>query len=424
MRGHCQRSCNLSGPAYSRFCFSYCLSFRSDPVCPQPVKVLAQTDDPNVFAALQEIDEDLTEDVADIMVALLAREQDLTPAPTPGAFVQPAEPLLMAPSNESESIPPVLSISQLAMGYNPFLGLEPHDQFGIYMRHEIFQFHVDFENVFLVAPNPALDVGAVGRFAAPLEYRVTPMLADCSYSSMERGAVTTSRADFMDKTWRSKSTGLADINYSASVSAEVMPGVGAEAGIQTTLNAAVGNSKEAQNGRNYEAGGLTSSVTSRLKRTYYKAGLRLDRFTADSFQADFKADAARLGNKVYNFERTIDFITKYGAYVFDSATMGATLYRSFFFKSDTSLDDIVKATQSEEFKEVNVFASSKSRKGGSAEASTGGTSTVAFSYTDVERVGEFNTGSESQDSTTDTSSCAIGNSIVPQVRWPGSRSTG
>jgi len=103
--------------------------------------------------------------------------------------------------------------------------------------------------------------------------------------------------------------------------------------------------------------------------------------------------------------------------------MGATLYRSFF-KSDTSVDDIVKATQSEEFKEVNVFASSKSRKGGSAEASTGDTSMVAFSYTDVERVGEFNTGSESQDSTTDTSSCAIGNSIVPQIRWPGPRSTG
>jgi hypothetical protein len=75
----------------------------------------------------------------------------------------------------------------------------------------------------------------------------------------------------MKKTWSSESTGLADINVEASAKATILiPGMPVEAGVKagTTLNAAVGNSREAQAGRNYEAQGLTKSTTTRLKRAY------------------------------------------------------------------------------------------------------------------------------------------------------------
>jgi hypothetical protein len=125
MRSHCQRLCTLSGPEGSRLCLSYCLSFPDDPVCP----------------------------AAGVVEELMAFGRLPTPSPTPPVFRQPLRPLLMAAGGSG--IPPVLSVSRLALGYNPFLGLEPHEQMGIYMRNEIFQFHVDDENVFLVqAPNP------------------------------------------------------------------------------------------------------------------------------------------------------------------------------------------------------------------------------------------------------------------------------
>jgi hypothetical protein len=376
MRSHCKRLCTLSGPEGSRLCLSYCLSFPDDPVCPAP----------------------------GVVEDLMALARPPTPSPTPPIFRQPLMPLLMA---SNASTPPVLSINQLTLGYNPFLGLEPHEQVGIYMRNEIFQFHVDDQNIFLVqASQPSGESAVVSRFSAPLEYLVTPMLADCTYSSEASGEVAKTRDEYMRSSWKSKSTGLADIAVSAEAG-----GVGAS----TTLSAAVGNSKESSLGRRFEAQGLTQSVTTRLKRSYYKAGLRLDRFNKESFTPAFRSDANELGHKAYNFKATIDFITKYGAYVYDSATMGASLYRSFFFSEDTSDSAISETRKSQKFTSVNVLVSSQTQRGSSQSVEAADGSTVGFSYTDVERVGEFNTGGPAADVTSEANSCAIGASIVPQV---------
>lgn len=391
---------------------SYCLSFPDDPVCPAP----------------------------GVVEDLMALGRPPTPSPTPPIFRQPLRPLLMAA--DGSGISPVLSINRLALGYNPFLGLEPHEQMGIYMRNEIFQFHVDDENVFLVqAPNPNQDMATVARFAAPLEYLVTPMLADCSYSNQESGSVAKTRTDYMKKTWSSKSMGMADINLSASASGagattggetsesltdgtasmtssstQSLPGMGADVGASTTLNAAVGNSKESQTGRSFEAQGMSKSVTTRLKRSYYKAGLRLDRFNKESFTAAFRSDARELGHKPYSFNATIDFVTKYGAYIFDAATMGATLHRSFFFSDDVSDGAINDIQQKTSFADVNALVSSKKSKGSREEMTTTDGTQVAFTYTDVERIGEFNSGGPSSESTGEVNSCAIGATITPQVR--------
>lgn len=365
-----------------------------------------------------------------------------TPSPTPPIFEQPLEPLLMAADNGS-TLPPVLSINKLALGYNPFLGLEPHEQMGIYVRNEIFQFHVDQENVFLVQAGQAGSPETViARFAAPLEYLVTPMLADCSYSSQESSTVAKSRDEYMRKTWSSKSMGMADITLSADASgggattgtetteelpsagamsqttSSSMPGLGGSVGASTTMNAAVGNSKEAQMGRNYESQGFSKSITTRLKRTYYKAGLRLDRFNKESFTPAFRSDARELGHKPFDFVKTIDFITKYGAYIFDAATMGASLYRSFFFSDDVNDGTITDVQQSQSFQDVNALVSSKNTRGSREEISVSGGTSVSFAYTDIERIGEFNSGSPASDSTTEINSCAIGSTIAPQVRSP------
>jgi hypothetical protein len=80
----------------------------------------------------------------------------------------------------------------------------------------------------------------------------------------------------------------------------------------TKLAATVGNSKGAQLGRKYQTVGMTKSVTTQLKRRYYRAGIRLDSFTADSFTPEFKADALFLASNPFNFNRTMEFISKYG----------------------------------------------------------------------------------------------------------------
>ena len=140
-----------------------------------------------------------------------------------------------------------------------------------------------------------------------------------------------------------------------------LEGVGASA----KLNAIVGNSKASQLGRQYQGGGRAQATTTTLARRYYRAGLRTDRFTADSFTLAFKTDAAALADGLYSFNKTMDFITKcvwvgarlcrliaiqwsrrashllcdstktsccnsnhrYGAYIFDGATLGAALWR-------------------------------------------------------------------------------------------------
>jgi hypothetical protein len=103
MRNHCRRLCDLSGIESSRLCLSYCRSFPEDPSCPS----------------------------ADAIAAVQNRTIAPTPAPTTPAYVPPPLPLL---ANSSGT--PVLAIKQLAMGYNAFLGLRPHEQLGIYIRNE------------------------------------------------------------------------------------------------------------------------------------------------------------------------------------------------------------------------------------------------------------------------------------------------
>lgn len=329
----------------------------------------------------------------------------------------------------NSSINPVININQLTLGYNPFLGLEPHEQLGIYTRNEIFQFHLDKEGVFLVqAPNPNLQANTVAKFAAPLEYYVTPVLADCSYSSEESNTVTKSRDEYMRKVSSSKSMGgeaqpggkltqAGATSKTGDITNPVagLPGLGKEISPSIQVSCKVGNSKESKIGRNYEAQGMTQSMTTRLKRSYYKAGLRLDRFNEDSFTPAFRSDARELGNRPYNFNTTMKFVTKYGAYIFDAATMGASLYRSFFFDEDSTDTDISKAAESTKFTDVSALVTSQSSRGSSVdEAQTDG-SKLSFSYTDVERIGEFNTGGPSSDATTNVNSCAIGATISPQV---------
>ena len=215
------------------------------------------------------------------------------------------------------------------------------------------------------------------------------------------------RTDYMKKSWSSKSMGMADIAVSAEAG-----GVGAS----TTLSAAVDNCKESQTGRSFEAQGMSKSVTTRLKRSYYKAGLRLDRFNKESFTAAFRSDACELGHKPCSFKATIDFVTKYGAYIFDAATMGASLHRSFFFSDDVNDGAINDIQQKTSFADVNALVSSKKSRGSREEMTTTDGTQVAFSYTDVERIGEFNSGGPSAESTGEVNSCAIGATITPQVR--------
>jgi hypothetical protein len=343
-------------------------------------------------------------------------------------------------SSASSPAVPVLSINQLALGYNPFLGLEPHDQLGVYTRYEIFQFHLDPEGVFLVqAPNPNLQVNSVARFLAPLEYYVTPELGDCSYMDDQAETLTKSRNEYMAAKSSSSSWGgqaqpggkfskagaaaetetttqkLGDTTV-AIAGARSLPGIGSEISQQISVSASVGNSHESQTGRNYEAQGMTKSITTRLKRKYYKAGLRLDRFRKESFTPMFRSDARNLGHRPYSFNATIEFITKYGAYIFDGATMVASLHRSFFFSKDTDDGDISQVSKSAKFSSVSAIVSHDSKRGSSTSDKTAGGTEVTFSYTDVERIGEFNTGGPSADSTKDLETCAIGATISPQVR--------
>lgn len=417
MRGHCQRLCTLSGPERSRLCLSYCLSFPNDPVCPEP----------------------------GVVEDLMARGKPPTPSPSPPVFQQPLQPLLFSAANMSTALStspttwpavPVLSIKQLALGYNPFLGLEPHEQLGVYTRNEIFQFHLDPENVFLVqAPNPNLQANTVARFLAPLEYYVTPALADCSYMNQEANTLSKSRSEYMATSSRSKSMGAeaqpggklsraggSTVDTTTDEISKTIPGLGGEISPQISVSASVGNSRESQTGRNYEAQGQTKSITTRLKRAYYKAGLRVDRFHKESFTPSFRSDARELGHRPYSFTATIEFITKYGAYIFDGATMGASLYRSYFFSEDTGDSDISKLTKMDSFANVNALVTSKSTRGTSQTEDLEGGNTITYSYTDIERIGEFNTGSSSADSIGETNSCAIGATISPQVRtteWKG-----
>lgn len=111
--------------------------------------------------------------------------------------------------------------------------------------------------------------------------------------------------------------GLADIDISQ------LEGVDT----QTKLSVMVGNSKASKLGRQYLSAYITQAITTTLKRRYYRAGLRVDRFTADSFTLAFKTDARALADAPYSFSKTIEFITKYGAYVYEGATLGAALWR-------------------------------------------------------------------------------------------------
>ena len=102
MRSHCENLCNIVGPASSRLCLSYCISFPNDPVCP-PANKISQ---------------------------ILAATTGPTPGPTYADYVPSNRPLL-----SNYSMKPVASVSHLAFGYNGLLGLTAHEQIGIYTRN-------------------------------------------------------------------------------------------------------------------------------------------------------------------------------------------------------------------------------------------------------------------------------------------------
>jgi hypothetical protein len=104
-----------------------------------------------------------------------------------------------------------------------------------------------------------------------------------------------------------------------------------------------------------------------------------------------------------------------GNYIFDSATMGASLYRMFFFSQDSTLQDIDDVRQSSDFADTSLLYKHQRDIDGSTTYTSGTGMTTKYSYTNVERIGEFNTGGPSADNI-ESETCAIGATIAPQVR--------
>lgn len=145
--------------------------------------------------------------------------------------------------------------------------------------------------------------GNTQEFVAPIEYFLTPELADCSYTSEMRGTVTATRNEYMQGISSTYSWGLADIDVEAKLGTSEPKGpsivqnfgnggggvgggggsvveplpdepndrrrrrLGAEVSAKTKLNANVGNSKAAQIGRIYESTGKNRNATGALSRS-------------------------------------------------------------------------------------------------------------------------------------------------------------
>lgn len=73
-----------------------------------------------------------------------------------------------------------------------------------------------------------------------------------------------------------------------------------------------GNSHEARQSRAFGSAGYTSKFQTHVKRSYYTAGLRLDKLVADSFTKEFKQAAFRLANSTYDLTTAVDFINEWG----------------------------------------------------------------------------------------------------------------
>lgn len=74
----------------------------------------------------------------------------------------------------------------------------------------------------------------------------------------------------------------------------------------------MGNTREARESRAFNRLGFTSKSQTHIKRPYYTAALRLDKFVADSFTEEFKIAASTLANKTYDFGEVLQFINNWG----------------------------------------------------------------------------------------------------------------
>ena len=75
-----------------------------------------------------------------------------------------------------------------------------------------------------------------------------------------------------------------------------------------------GNSKGATNGYSFAQKGYSQSVQTYIKRGYYTAGLRLDRFIKESFTLEFRNAAKELAIRQYDYGAAVEFMLVYGNY--------------------------------------------------------------------------------------------------------------
>jgi hypothetical protein len=75
-----------------------------------------------------------------------------------------------------------------------------------------------------------------------------------------------------------------------------------------------GNSRESRESRAFGSLGYKSKMQTYVKRPYYTAGLRLEKFVSDSFTKGFKQAASQLADMPYNLTTVVGFMNTWGTH--------------------------------------------------------------------------------------------------------------
>jgi hypothetical protein len=254
---------------------------------------------------------------------------------------------------------------------------------------------------------------ASAEYGTPLEYMVTPQNGGCDYDGDTFSVAAPNPTAYL--------SGVVD-KYSSSVGAVTGLTDAEEAQNRAVRSVFVASSQEANDARARFARGMTTTYTETLKRPLYRAALVTSQLQADSFSGPFKAAAEALANNLLlgngtagpSGQRAVfDFILEWGDFVMDSATLGASLYRTMY--ADPNATDTVtrRAMDNRGYGKVVDLVAKQDMSWAVPSVEVENGVTYGFDTSRIFRLGEFDATDEAKSG---PDICSIGNSIRPQVR--------
>lgn len=143
----------------------------------------------------------------------------------------------------------------------------------------------------------------------------------------------------------------------------------------------------------------------------------LENLRSNSFTPAFQQAVQDLASRPFDEITTNAFINTWGNCVLDLATLGATVYKNYFFEEGSSRSLIQDTIAKSTFREIKQFTLDENNNDDKSEKSDVNGYKRKTTSTSVKRLGEFSTNflGASGGGGAYEDKCSIGNAILPQV---------